>query len=156
MAAGGAAVDFATDEQNLGCYVSARWVTAVTEGRVVHSDDGMVLQELDEDGFAGTGWVLLYMHIASDERVVNGTVLETGDPIGHPSCEGGSANASHLHFARRYNGVWIAADADTNWPLVMDGWVAENGARAYDGKLRKSSLVKTAEEDWPLVNAIQH
>ena len=153
---GWAALDFATDEQNLGCYVSKRWVTAATTGRVVHSDDGMVLQELDDDNFAGTGWVLLYMHMASEGRVGAGTRLETGDPIGHPSCEGGHSNASHLHFARRYNGVWIAADADADWPLILDGWVAENGARAYDGQLRKQSLVKTAEEDWLPVNAIQH
>jgi len=153
---GWAAVDFATDEQNLGCYVSERWVTAATDGRVVHSEDGMVLQELDDDGFIGTGWVLLYMHMASEGRVAADTMMETGDPIGHPSCEGGQSNASHLHFARRYNGVWIAADANSAWPLVMDGWVAENGDRAYDGRLRKQSIVKTAEEDWLSVNAIRH
>jgi murein DD-endopeptidase MepM/ murein hydrolase activator NlpD len=153
---GWAAVDFATDEQNLGCYVSQRWTTAATDGRVLYSEDGMVLQELDDDNFAGTGWVLLYMHIASEDRVPAGTMLATGDRIGHPSCEGGQSNASHLHFARRYNGVWITADADSDWPLVMDGWIAENGTRAYDGQLRKQSIVKTAEEDWLKVNAIQH
>ncbi len=151
-----AAVDFATDEQNLGCYVSQRWTTAAADGWIVHSEDGMVLQDLDSDRFAGTGWVLLYMHIATDGRIEVGASAETGDRIGHPSCEGGQANASHLHFARRYNGVWIAADDDTANPLVMSGWTTENGARAYDGELHKHSMVKTAEEDWLKVNAILH
>jgi murein DD-endopeptidase MepM/ murein hydrolase activator NlpD len=151
-----AAVDFATDEQNLGCYVSQRWTTAAADGWIVHSEDGMVLQDMDSDRFAGTGWVLLYMHMAADGRIEVGTLAETGDRIGHPSCEGGQANASHLHFARRYNGVWIAADGDTTNPLVMSGWTTEDGSRAYDGELRKHSMVKTAEEDWLKVNAILH
>lgn len=151
-----AAVDFATDEQNLGCYVSQRWVTAATDGLIVHSERGMVLQDLDNDGFVGTGWVLLYMHMAEDGRIAAGTAAQAGDRIAHPSCEGGYSNASHLHFARRYNGVWIAAAADTAHPLVMDGWVVENGTRAYDGQLRKQAIVKTAEEDWLAVNAITH
>jgi hypothetical protein len=35
--------------------------------------------------------------------------VKTGDRIGHPSCEGGAANATHVHIARRYNGEWIPA-----------------------------------------------
>ncbi|MGC9398006.1 MAG: LysM peptidoglycan-binding domain-containing protein [Anaerolineae bacterium] len=151
-----AAVDFATDEQNLGCAVSRRWATAAADGLIVASEDGMILQDLDGDGFAGTGWVLLYMHLAAEGRVSVGTQVETGDPIGHPSCEGGQSNASHLHFARRYNGVWIAADLNTSHPLVMDGWTFLASDRPYDGEMRKQSLVKRAEEDWLPTNAITH
>jgi murein DD-endopeptidase MepM/ murein hydrolase activator NlpD len=149
-----AAVDFATDERNLGCAVSNRWVTAAADGTVVYSDRGLLLQELDDDNFAGSGWVLLYMHVAAEERAPLGAQLNVGDPVGHPSCEGGSASASHLHFARRYNGVWIAADVTSPWPLVLDGWQVRAGDRPYDGALFKGGVVKTAEESWVDVNAI--
>ncbi|MGC9521747.1 MAG: LysM peptidoglycan-binding domain-containing protein, partial [Anaerolineae bacterium] len=56
------AVDFVTGEEHIGCATSQQWVTAVAPGLVVRSEDGMVLQDLDGDGFTGTGWVILYMH----------------------------------------------------------------------------------------------
>ncbi|MGC9357277.1 MAG: LysM peptidoglycan-binding domain-containing protein [Anaerolineae bacterium] len=150
-----AALDFATSEQNLGCTPSRMWVTAVAPGLIVVSDEGMVLQDLDSDGFPGTGWVLLYMHMAAEGRVGAGSSVSTGDRIGHPSCEGGFSNASHLHIARRFNGVWIAAE-HPQWPLVLGGWRAHNGGRPYDGTLSKGEILKTAEEDWVPANAILH
>lgn len=150
-----AALDFATNEQNLGCHPSSLWVRAAAPGTIVVSRNGMVLQDLDEDRLLTTGWVLLYMHMAAEGRVGAGITAETGDPIGHPSCEGGFSNASHLHFARRYNGVWIAAE-HPRWPLVLGGWRAENGERPYDGTLIQGNLVKRAQEDWVPENAISH
>ncbi|MEA3308281.1 MAG: LysM peptidoglycan-binding domain-containing M23 family metallopeptidase [Chloroflexota bacterium] len=149
-----AALDFATSERNWGCRVSEQLVTAVTAGQIAYSREGLILQELDHDGFIGTGWVLIYMHLAAQDRVVAGAQVELGDALGHPSCEGGPATASHLHFARRYNGVWIPADSP--WPLVLSGWRARAGARSYDGSLQKGELIKTAEEDWLSANAILH
>ena len=149
-----AALDFATGERHLGCHVSQQLVTAATTGRIAYSREGLVLQELDHDEFIGTGWVLIYMHIASQDRVIAGSQVEFGDAIGHPSCEGGPATASHLHFARRYNGVWIPADSP--WPLILSGWRAQAGIRSYDGSLQKGELIKTAEEDWLSDNALLH
>lgn len=149
------ALDFVTEERHLGCAVSQYWVTAAADGRVLFSEDGMVLQELDDDGFVGTGWVLLYMHIASDGRVPVGTLLKEGDPIGHPSCEGGVSSASHLHFARRYNGVWIAAD-DPYLPMSLSGWIPRAGAQAYQGTLVRGSEERRACECWEPLNAVQH
>jgi len=73
--------------------------------------------------------VLQYLHIT--DRPPKGTRLQTGDPIGHPSCQGGNAASSHLHIARRYNGVWVAAGGPV--PLQLDGWTAFAGRTAYDG-----------------------
>ncbi len=150
-----AAVDFVTGEQFLGCAISKQWVTAVTAGTVVFSEQGMVLQDLDSDGFIGSGWTLLYMHMGSDGRVAVGTKLAAGDPVGHPSCEGGYSDASHLHFARRYNGVWIAAE-HARWPLVLGGWTAGNGTAEYEGTLIRGGAVKVAAETWGEINAISH
>ena len=150
-----AALDFVSDERDLGCWVSQKWATAAASGPVIISREGEVWQDLDDDGFLGTGWVVLYMHLASDGRPPAGTQLEVGDKIGHPSCEGGVGNASHLHIARRYNGVWIAAD-DPRWPMALSGWTPASTGRAYDGTLTRDGEVRTAEEDWVAINAITH
>lgn len=151
-----AALDFVTGEQHLGCTTSRQWATAVAPGRVLVSRDGMVLQELDTDGFLGTGWVVLYLHVATEGRVAAGTQLVTGMRIGHPSCEGGVSSASHLHLARRYNGVWIAAH-DSRWPLTLSGWTPVSTGRPYYGTLTQGEQVRTACECWePEVNGLRH
>ena len=149
------ALDFVTGEKNIGCQMSQGWVTAVTDGLVILSDDGMVLQDVDGDGYMGTGWVILYMHMAAQDRVAQGTNLSIGDKIGHPSCEGGVSFASHLHLSRRYNGVWIAVD-DQRWPMTLSGWVAAPGSQPYEGTMTKGGQVKTACECWEELNAISH
>jgi len=128
-----AALDFAPDEDMFGCFDSQSWVTAAADGLVVRSADGQVIQDLDGDGDEGTGWTILYMHIASFERVEVDVDLQTGDHIGHPSCEGGPSNGTHLHLARRYNGEWIPADQEI--PFVLSGWISKGDGVEYDGSL---------------------
>jgi len=150
-----AALDFTTNERNIGCAPSSQWATAAADGLVVHSRDGMVIQDLDGDGFVGTGWVMFYMHMASDGRVPNGAIIKAGDNIGHPSCEGGVSNATHLHIARRYNGVWIDAD-DPRWPMALSGWTPASTGDAYYGTLSRGGQTCTACECWEQINAVAH
>ncbi len=124
------------------CAVSHKWVTAVADGLVVRSEHGVVMLDLDGDGYEQTGWDVLYLHIAAEGRVAAGTRLHAGERIGHPSCEGGLANATHVHIARKYNGEWIPADRDLPW--VLDGWVSQGTGRAYDGYLRRGNEVREA------------
>src|SRR5271157_4668494 len=105
-----AALDFAPPGDALGCVQSDEWVVASTDGLIVRSGNGAVVQDLDGDGFEQTGWTILYMHIETRDRVPSGSYLHAGDRIGHPSCEGGVATGTHVHLARRYNGEWIPAD----------------------------------------------
>jgi murein DD-endopeptidase MepM/ murein hydrolase activator NlpD len=84
------------------------------------------------------------MHVASEGRVQAGTYVYAGQQIGHPSCEGGVSNATHLHLARRYNGEWIPADG--NIPFVLDGWVSSGNGVEYDGKLTKGPATIEAWE----------
>jgi LysM repeat protein len=139
---GWAAIDFAPDAVDIGCQPSDRWATAMSDGTVIRSKNGEVVVDLDNDGHEQTGWTILYMHIADDGRVAEGTRLKTGDRIGHPSCEGGAANATHVHIARRYNGEWIPAGGTI--PLVMDGWQVNGEATEYNGRLVKGDQVKVA------------
>ncbi|HNT77021.1 MAG TPA: LysM peptidoglycan-binding domain-containing M23 family metallopeptidase [Anaerolineae bacterium] len=148
------ALDFAPPERNLGCQASARWVTAAAPGAIAVSENGMVLQDLDDDGFVGTGWVLLYLHMDAAGRVAAGTTVQTGDRIAHPSCEGGVSNATHLHFARRYNGVWMPAN-DVQWPLTLSGWQAQADKAPYDGFLTKNGQTRMALEDWSAQNGLR-
>jgi len=147
-----AALDFAPPHDQLGCYVSDAWVTAMVDGLVVRSDAGAVVTDLDGDGFQGTGWTITYMHVEARDRVPVGTYIQTGDAIGHPSCEGGFSNGTHVHVARAYNGHWISADGDI--PFTMGGWVAQGLGREYDGLLIKGDVVKEACECREEINAI--
>ncbi len=128
-----AALDFAPGDVPPGCTVSGYWATAVADGLVVRSDQGVVVLDLDGDGWENTGWAVLYLHLAAAERVPPGTRVRAGDPLGHPSCEGGISTGTHVHLARKYNGVWMAADGPL--PFVLDGWVSQGTGKAYDGFL---------------------
>jgi hypothetical protein len=131
-------LDFVARGEQIGCNMSPDWVVAVADGLIVRSEDGAVVQDLDGDGYEQTGWTVLYMHMASYQRVEAGTTVQAGERIGHPSCEGGVSNASHLHLARRYNGAWIAAFGEL--PFVMDGWTATSSGALYDGTMQKDGL----------------
>lgn len=137
-----AAIDFAPPGDQYGCYDTNIWETAVADGVIVRSENGEVVLDLDGDGLEQTGWTVLYMHVASYQRVALGTQVKAGDRIGHPSCEGGISNGTHLHLARRYNGVWIAADGSL--PFVMDGWVSSGDGNEYDGTLTRGGQTVTA------------
>ncbi len=138
-------LDFAPSNVEPGCGVSRFWATAAAPGRVVRSGDGEVVEDLDDDGHEQTGWVLLYLHIATQDRVAVGTRLKTGDLIGHPSCEGGFATGTHVHIARKYNGEWLAADGPL--PFVLSGWQAKAADKQYSGSLVKAGQVVTARLD---------
>ncbi len=136
-----AALDFAPEAPNedvWGCYDSPAWVRAVADGLIVRVSDGLLVQDLDGDGFEGTGWTILYMHVAEKDRAPLGTWVKAGDALGHPSCEGGPASGSHLHIARRYNGEWIPADQDM--PYFLSGWSSHGFGVEYDGTLEREGV----------------
>ena len=145
------AIDFAPASDTTGCYIVEKdqYATAMADGLILRSDiDGTVI-DLDKDGDERTGWILYYLHLATDARVTLGREVKAGDPIGYPSCEGGHVTGTHVHIARKYNGEWILADG----PLAfnLEGWVAHNGSRAYKGTLTRGGAVVTACEcsDFP-------
>jgi LasA protease len=109
---------------------------------VVRSEEGIVIQDLDLDGYEQTGWNLMYLHIGTAARVPVGTYLQVGGRIGHPSCEGGRATGTHVHIARKYNGEWIAADG--RLPFTLDGWSAHAGADPYQGSLTRGDETVSA------------
>lgn len=130
-----AALDFAPGSMEGGCVDSDAWVVASADGLVVRSGGGVVVLDLDGDGYEGTGWVLLYLHVSNESSVPVGTWVGTGEPLGHPSCEGGMATGTHVHMARKYNGEWIAADGPM--PFELSGWRAHAGEEAYKGTLTR-------------------
>lgn len=136
------ALDFAPPSPETGCYPSLEWVTAPAAGLVVRSGEASVVLDLDGDADERTGWVIFFFHIATAERIAAGTQVDKGDPIGHPSCEGGQSTGTHVHIARRFNGEWIPAGGAL--PFVLDGWVASYGAEPYEGTLTRGSRVVPA------------
>ncbi len=130
-----AALDFAPGSTESGCVKSIAWAVAAASGLVVRSGVGVVVLDLDGDGHEQTGWVLLYLHISTEQRVPVGNWVDAGDPLGHPSCEGGVSTGTHLHIARKYNGEWIPADGPL--PFNLGGWVAHYSGAAYKGTLTR-------------------
>ena len=137
-----AALDFAPASSEPGCVESFAWVTAMSAGLVVRSGNGVVVLDLDGDGYEQTGWVLLYLHVSNTKRAPVGTWVAAGDSLGHPSCEGGMATGTHIHVARKYNGEWIAADGPM--PFTLSGWQAHAGELAYKGRLTRDDQVVVA------------
>lgn len=137
-----AALDFAPPGNALGCVWSDEWVTAVADGTILRAGEGELILDLDQDGFEQTGWVLLYMHVGSRDRIAVGSTVQAGDRLGHPSCEGGVSNGTHMHLARKYNGEWIAADGSL--PFNLDGWVSSGAGIEYDGTLQRGGVVLEA------------
>jgi hypothetical protein len=79
--------------------------------------------------------------MATAGRVSAGTQVNTGDHIGHPSCEGGDAEASHVHFARLYNGQWVGVES---MPMVLSGWTITALDQQYEGKMTRGTESRDA------------
>ncbi len=137
-----AALDFAPPLSSPGCGNSTHYATAMAVGRVVRAGNGVVVIDLDMDGYEETGWVLVYMHIANSDRVQVDDILAVDDRVGHPSCEGGSSSGIHVHVARKYNGEWV--EADGGLPFVMSGYRAHNGEDYYEGTLENGKITVVA------------
>ncbi len=152
-----AAIDFAPPDElsnkTSSCYVSDYFATAVAPGIIARTDEGIVILDLDGDGDESTGWSVLYLHIAAQDRIAPGTQVNLGDRIGRPSCEGGFSNGTHIHIARRYNGEWIPASCP-NCPsdyaradFVLNGWtVVALPNQEYQGFLVKDGAERIAEQ----------
>jgi LasA protease len=146
-----AAVDFVSRDEVSGCDPVPQFARAVADGVIARSEWGIVIIDLDGDGFEGTGWTVMYLHLATEGRQVEvGDRVQTGDAIGHPACEGGVSWATHLHIARRYNGEWMAADCtscvlDAPAPqLNFGGWLAYSYNSEYDGYFLKDEEYREA------------
>jgi murein DD-endopeptidase MepM/ murein hydrolase activator NlpD len=139
-----AAIDFAPSLDKSGCTESEKWVIASAPGLVVRSGAGVVVLDLDGDGYEETGWNLMYLHLATKDRIKLGTWVETNQRLGHASCEGGVSTGTHLHFARKYNGEWVLADGPL--PFTLSGYVVHNGEKPYLGTMTKGQITITANE----------
>jgi hypothetical protein len=127
-----AALDFAPkwDRQRR---TSKKEIVALADGVVARVALGVVVLDLDGDGYEQTGWSVLYLHILPVEGIAVGSVLAEGDPIGVAAEQGGVSHGLHLHIARKYNGEWVAADGPL--PIDLDGWRVRAGAESYLGVL---------------------
>lgn len=139
-----AGIDFAPASTVSGCVESDAWVIASAPGLIARSERGIVVLDLDGDSFEQTGWAIVYLHIASEDRVDVREWVEPGERLGHPSCEGGRATGTHVHMVRKYNGEWMAADGPI--PFVLSGWHVRGGEEAYQGYLVRGDEVVTASQ----------
>jgi len=147
-----AAIDFAPESERPGCFASKAWVVAIGSGLVVRSSNGVVVLDMDGDGSEQTGWNIMYLHIAAQDRVPLGQWVEQNGLIGHASCEGGVSTGTHVHIARKYNGEWMLADGPI--PFQMGDWTVIGSTAPYLGKLVNGNRVVTADvygQAWSLI-----
>ena len=131
------AIDFAPPLTEGGCTPTGLWTTAVADGQIVRSETGIVVLDMDRDGDERTGWNIFYLHVGTEDRVSKGVLVKQGDPIGHPSCEGGRSTGTHIHIARKYNGEWIPASGTL--AFILEGWIPHDGTKPYLGTLTRGS-----------------
>ena len=145
-------LDFAPPAVKAGCTLTDEWATAVADGVIARTAPATAELDLDGDGDIRTGWIIYYLHL-SDLTVREGTHVKAGDPLGHPSCEGGKATGTHVHIARKYNGEWIPAAG----PLAFDleGWIADAGPQPYLGDLKRFSQSVSASTAGDAISHIQ-
>jgi LasA protease len=140
-----AALDFAPPSEVGGCEITSEWAVALAPGIIAREETGLVELDLDGDLDVRTGWVILYLHLGTQHKAQLGKTMETGDFIGHPSCEGGESTGSHIHIARKFNGEWIPASGII--PFNLDGWIAQKGRVEYQGTLTRYTETVTASTD---------
>ena len=140
-----AALDFAPPSEAGGCEITSEWAVAAASGIIAKSEPGLIELDLDGDGDPHTGWVLLYLHLGTQNKAEAGDLVEAGDYLGHPSCEGGESTGSHIHIARKFNGEWIPASGII--PFNLDGWIAQAGSTEYRGTLTRFSETVIASVD---------
>jgi len=137
-----AGIDFAPPAVVGGCTPTDRPALAMADGVVARVDTGILVLDLDGDGDERTGWALFYLHVGTAGKAPLGASLRAGDPLGYPSCEGGTSTGTHIHIARKYNGEWIPADGPL--AFVMEGWTTHNGDAPYEGTLTRGEQIVIA------------
>ena len=137
------ALDFAPITGESHCAVSRAWVTASAAGIITRSENGALQEALVDAAGNPTGWALLYLHVADQDRAAVGVHVNTDDRLGHPSCEGGVATGANVHLARLYRGEWIGAGDP--FPYILSGWLALPGLAPYQSNLVKGDKVVIAQ-----------
>ena len=141
------ALDFAPVTGELACQVSKAWVTASAAGDVVRSAYNVLTIDLDGDEFEGSGWNIVYLHLADEGQTPAGVLVDTDDQLGHPSCERGHNTGTHVHIARKYNGEWLPADGSV--PFVLSGWEVYAEEGNYIGGMTKGDQIVEAKPYGP-------
>ena len=137
------ALDFAPLTGEAACAVSKVWVLAAAQGSISRAANNQVIIAVEDSQGNPTGWEVFYMHIAKEEMITLGKKVKVDDPIGHPSCQGGSATGTHVHISRKYKGEWIGAGEP--FPFILSGWLAEPGLQIFKSSLVKGNQIVTAD-----------
>lgn len=147
-----AAIDFAPPSTKSGCTPSDLWVVAPATGEIVRTDTGLAILDLDMDHNERTGWNIMFLHLLTTSIPPVGTIVQTGERLGHPSCDGGRSTGTHVHIARKYNGEWMDATGIIPWNL--EGWITVGEGIPYVGYLKRHSAIVIANSSADVTSLI--
>jgi LysM repeat protein len=146
------AIDLAPVTGEQACTVSRAWGLAPAAGVIARSARNVVALDLDGDGQEGTGWVIIFLHLADFERIGEGVFVDADARLGHPSCEGGKVTGTHMHIARKFNGEWLPAGLPL--PMTLGGWVVSLGEKNYTGEMHNGEQTVTASPVGPRTSIV--
>jgi LasA protease len=146
------ALDFAPVTGEKACKVSRAWVTASADGFLVRSAHNVVVIDLDGDRFEGSGWNILYLHLAEEGLAREAKQVRLDDRLGHPSCERGVNTGTHVHIARKYNGEWLPADGSV--AFILSGWEVFADELNYKGGMQKGEQLVVANINGPRTSVV--
>ncbi|MFN2159070.1 MAG: LysM peptidoglycan-binding domain-containing protein [Anaerolineales bacterium] len=146
------ALDFAPVTGEKACKVSRAWVTASADGFLVRSAHNVAVIDLDGDRFEGSGWNILYLHLAEEGLAREAKQVRLDDRLGHPSCERGVNTGTHVHIARKYNGEWLPADGSV--AFILSGWEVFADELNYKGGMQKGEQLVVANINGPRTSVV--
>jgi murein DD-endopeptidase MepM/ murein hydrolase activator NlpD len=82
------------------------------------------------------GWFSEYFHITT-VQVKSGHV-DKGQPLGYPSCHGGSADGAHVHFTIYYGKTYPTRTRQSIIGLSIEGWTVLSTTTPYVGCLQNN------------------
>ena len=138
-------LDFAPSAVEPGCGVSRYWVTSSASGVVTRSENGVLVIDLDGDGYEQTGWNLVYLHIAQKDRPPVGASVDVDQPLDTPPAKEDSPVVPM--FTCPVNSTANGLGQVIRSPFVISGWQASPGVRPYQGVLQKDDKVVSARSD---------
>ena len=141
------AVDFSPSDTPGSCIPSRLWTIAAAPGKIVRVEHGRVMESLSNSDFQGSGWTVMYMHMATRGRVVAAGDGQHRRPDRASVVRGRRCRSESRAFRaavqRRMDGRGNAADGLVGLDSQRDRSGVRRDHDARDGIARRRAIAAT-------------